>query len=1152
MPPASPDPAPSLELEREKLLFHFVREAPRLLSAALLGVASAPVAPWPHQLEVVRRSVEAFPRGFLFCDEVGLGKTVEAALALRQLLLSGRVTRALVLVPKALLRQWQEELHEKAALELPVYDGRRCFGLDGAELRLQPGRTPWEAFPLLLASSQLFRRKKRHEELLRAPAWDLVIVDEAHHARRSRSGRPNRLLELLGGAGQAGGGRGRGLKDRTRCLYLLTATPMQVDPVELWDLLRLVGLGGAWGAREEDFLRYFAELRRPAGERDLPFLAAMVRDALEMAALFPQLGQEIDQRLEVAPPEIASLVATLRRGEPWPPGMPDGRAQREQLDAWLRALTPVRFLIWRSTRRVLRAYQAAGRLDALLPERHPENVWIALRPAELRLYRRIDDYLARHYLRFEARRPGLGFVMTLYRRRLTSSFYAVERSLERRRAFLIGEAAGETLFDPIEEDEDDDEPESEVGEGEGLFAAADDEKAELTGLLAELRGRRSDTKLEQLRRDLGDYLRGAGPRRFDRALVFTQYLDTLDFLRQALAADWRLATYSGRGGEIAREGRWAPCAKEDLKEAFARGEVDVLLCTDAASEGLNLQSCGLLVNYDMPWNPMRVEQRIGRIDRLGQVHPEIVVRNYFYRDTVEAEIYRRLKDRIGFFKEIVGPLQPILHRLGETVKKLAMVPEGARERPLEEEIASLEKALGEVGPDPLDVGLSLEPATAPPPPPVEPAELEALLPGSAAVGRFFEPDEELPGVFRLSLHGKQQRVTFRPELFAKQPYRLRLLTWGQPLFTDLLNLVPPPAASGDPGGVGHYTCRHPFAVGLFLSPNGPIQNLRELEAAGAGSWSARAESEAATLFSRARRRVLQGLEGVETGRRRAERRALVGAASQLLAEAALVELARARNPGIFDQPLDYGFGEGAIEAQGSRGESFALLIEMARENGLPPVRAEDPLFLKLASFKSSTLDKRRVRLEEAAAEIARGWRNLLRAEDEAKGWARDPSEGLLERAYYLGPAQEEEKVQFLEPKKAFAGAVPFYEDLAEAGRRFLDALAEGSDPQAEEKRSPENFRWLATQGRHQAAPGLFAAEIPGGRALFRLGSRQPRPGQLLFVHSPEHGFLVATIEPGKGVRPGLLRSAEDPSQFWPLGEDGELVVLAVLLERLGY
>lgn len=1157
MPAPSPDDDEAAR-ERERLLFHFVREAPRLIGAAQLGISSAPVLPWPHQYDVVRRSVEAFPRGFLFCDEVGLGKTVEAALTLRQLLISGRVSRVLILVPKALLRQWQEELHEKAALEVPLFDGRRCLAIDGRELPLL-GRSPWEAFPILLASSQMLRRKKRQDELKAASPWDLLIVDEAHHARRTRGGRPNRLLELLAG-GRAD--RGQGLKDRTRCLYLLTATPMQVDPVELWDLLRLVGLGGAWGAREEDFLRYFAELRRPAGERDPHFLAGLLRDALEMAALFPGLEAEIEEQLSRAPTYVRDYVARARSGEPQALGHDLAPAEQEQLDGWLRALTPVRFLIWRSTRRVLRAYQAAGRLETLLPERQPENLWIDLRPDELRLYRRIDDYLARHYLRFEAKRPGLGFVMTLYRRRLTSSFYAVQKSLERRRAFLRGEIEAETLFGELEDELDEaDLVDADGGDGEGeaaLFGIdSDDENEELRALLAELAKKRSDTKLEQLRSDLEELVGGG---RFDRALVFTQYLDTLDFLRQALLPEWSIATYSGRGGELARGGIFVPCAKEDLKEAFARGEIRLLICTDAASEGLNLQSCGLLINYDMPWNPMRVEQRIGRIDRLGQVHARIVVRNYFYSDTVEAEIYRRLAHRIGFFQEIVGPLQPILHRLSETVQRLAMVPAAQRERPLAEDLAALEKSFEDLGPDPLDVGRALPVLTEAPPPPVDAAELEQLFTSSRSFGPLFASDPESPGAYLLRWRGEKRRVTFRRDLFARAPYQLKLLTWGQPLFSELLASLPSPEASPDPGGLGFYSCRNPFAVGLFLTPKGPVERLQDLLALDFGpgtGWSGRQESEAATVFSRARRRVLLGLEKVEAGRREAERQALLGATRQLLVESALVELARARNPGIFDAPLDYGFGEEAIAAQAARSPTFAELVQLLRqeapkgESGLPAARAEDPLFLKLATYKSGTLDKRKKHLETAAEELAGKWRNLLQAEEDARTWAKDPSEGLLERAYFLGPPRQEvAEAVFFQPAEAFAGAVPFYEDPAEAGRRFLEAIAEGADPQAEEKGNPERFTWRKLEGRHRATSGLFAARVPAGETwLFRLGKSPPRPGLLLLVCSSESGCVLGTLKQNRGKTP-ILQSAEAEGKSWHLGEDSELVVLAYQLERL--
>src|SRR5208337_1888785 len=102
------------------------------------------------------------------------------------------------------------------------------------------------------------------------------------------------------------------------------------------------------------------------------------------------------------------------------------------------------------------------------------------------------------------------------------------------------------------------------------------------------------------------------------------------------------------------------CSKLDLNScsvptAFREHtEVKILLCTESASEGLNLQTCGVLINYDMPWNPMRVEQRIGRIDRIGQVYPRVWVRNYFYDQTVEATIYQRLDDRISSFENVVG------------------------------------------------------------------------------------------------------------------------------------------------------------------------------------------------------------------------------------------------------------------------------------------------------------------------------------------------------------------------------------------------------------------------------------------------------------------------------------------------------------------
>ena len=138
----------------------------------------------------------------------------------------------------------------------------------------------------------------------------------------------------------------------------------------------------------------------------------------------------------------------------------------------------------------------------------------------------------------------------------------------------------------------------------------------------------------------------------------------------------QVGTYSGHGARLFSEGTWTPVTKDWLTQALARGEISILLCTDAASEGLNLQTASTLVNYDLPWNPMRVEQRIGRIDRINQASRTLSIRNYVISDTVEEQVYDTLRDRIKVFEGSVGELQPILGEMenlvaGSTVDNIA-------------------------------------------------------------------------------------------------------------------------------------------------------------------------------------------------------------------------------------------------------------------------------------------------------------------------------------------------------------------------------------------------------------------------------------------------------------------------------------------------
>jgi superfamily II DNA or RNA helicase len=766
---------------RERIIAQFLRDAPFFSDVWDIGFATSPTQPYPHQRRVVRDTVRLFPRSFLFCDEVGLGKTIEAGGALRQLIITERVKRALLLVPKSVLRQWQEELWEKFVLNIPRYEDRRVVDAFGRELPFS-ALEPWNAFPFLLASSQLVKRRDRQEGLLNAEPWDLVIVDEAHHARRKDFRqdifRPNRLLELLLGPGNR-----PGLRDKTKAIYLLTATPMQVHPVEVWDLLQVVGLGGKWGGVQEYFLQFFGELRKPntAHGRKWDFLGEMVQDYFD-------LGGKIDENLRSLGLQelgafdwevIESFPRSLKREELVFRMSAESRAF---LDTFLRQHTPLRQFIWRNTRRLLRKYVEMGLLNAKVPERDPQNEWIEFEPEEMDLYERIDEYISDFYQKYEAERKGLGFIMTVYRRRLTSSFYALLRSLRRRRDFLQG------LLPPTDLLEDEDiEQESLANDVEEQLTDLESDLSAgeldyLDDFIADLERLGADSKLHFLKRQLAEIFL-----RRDTALVFTQYTDTMDYLREELRPVYggKVACYSGRGGEWWDGAMWKVCPKETIKEEFRRGEtIKILLCTESASEGLNLQTCGVLINYDMPWNPMRVEQRIGRIDRIGQIHDRVWVWNYFYAGTVEATIYQRLSDRIGWFENVVGELQPILVRVAEAIQTLAMLRLSERREKMEELVAAIRLEIQErenegaelVLEDRLEEPRLTEPLT--------PVTLETIE------GAIIEECGMIGG--RLQKFSEDGGITFSPEEFDAHPYSKRLFTYGTEVWNEVLAGIEPP------------------------------------------------------------------------------------------------------------------------------------------------------------------------------------------------------------------------------------------------------------------------------------------------------------------------------------------------------------------------
>ncbi|MDL0140385.1 SNF2-related protein [Halobacterium salinarum] len=793
-----------------------------------LAEEGSTITPWPHQRVVSDTLVNTYPNSFLLCDEVGLGKTIEAGLTLSRLGLTGELETGLLLVPASLTVQWQEEMQEKFNLNTYRYErgsnyeyafidafGREHAPPAASELDLggDEREQAWVESPIwrflhghqdddatngpaiVIMSWHTARLSDRWDQVApedggpartrdevpascrgrptsnREGVWDAVIVDEAHNGRKGSSFYS--MLERLRG--------------HTQTYYLLTATPMQLHAGELYDLMSLLDLPGEWD-NQDDFVEFF-ETRRAltkalndesgdseSSENEDSWSAqatlaeSRYQDRLPGdRSLSDRVFDSVATELDVSEEQHARSIAKQRvlracdlasdYGEHYDGYIdtfeatmdeygvdpfdakedeklkyllyPEWKVDEEWLtfsrnerlaaldelteSGWqvvqdmLSESTPVDALIHRNTRDTLRKYERVGLLDATVPDRDPEQHKIELTEETRQVYDRIDEYTRKFYKLAqqsdEAESQAIGFVMTTYRQRLTSSVYAISQSLQNRLKKLRGQqtvlkgkqratdrGSGESqqvVMETLSEyDLDDiealDELEGDLEDAdlaeiipnvtdEGLHLL-EQEIDELESFVDELAEIDQDPKISQLIDDLNKLDRAG----HNRAIVFTQYTDTMDFIRESLVSihGETVATYSGRGGEMydSESEAWIQVGKERVKREFADddGQVDILVCTDSASEGLNLQECGALINYDLPWNPMRVEQRIGRIDRIGQRYPEVTILNYSYTDTVETDIYDRLDDRIGLFENVVGEMQPILSGVSQQIRSATL------------------------------------------------------------------------------------------------------------------------------------------------------------------------------------------------------------------------------------------------------------------------------------------------------------------------------------------------------------------------------------------------------------------------------------------------------------------------------------------------
>ena len=640
---------------------------------------------WPHQLSFWRRyarDAEEPPR-VLVADEVGLGKTIQAGALLKTFLNRGQADRVLILTPAVARRQWQEELAYKFNIHIPMLDrrGANLHLVNGSGESRVCGPMPWRDAPRLILSYDWLRRNAESFFEDSHSEYDIIIFDEAHHARYSEVTNPNRrrpnsYLRML-----------RRLSDNTKGLLLLSATPMQIDPAELWALLQVLNSEADWS--ESEFREFYDTSREftldewywarglwlrnglPGTVEQIAELSRMPVDTVRRHVQYIESNNPVTLRSNMTKERIGESMTMMRRS------------------------SVIKRSVSRHTRNLLRQYAEEGRLSQTVPNRDVEPVAIEMSHSERYTYKEIKPFVRDWYQEQVGMNPqALGFVMTHFRSRLGSSRYAFLKSLEdlreRKRTAWQSSVQWEDLLDD-DEDVLDFDPESQLPE---MTLSSRGERA-LDELIERCRLRPDDdSKFREFVRQL-DRLRRDG---YSRVMVFSQFWDTQEWLRDQLTRQQGTRNLVGLSGSQdwiydPKAGGVTVTDRGDVMRRFREESDCVLLCTETAAESLNFQFCSAIINYDIPWNPMKLEQRIGRIDRIGQQKAVIRIVNLFYKDTVEYDAYMAMAERIRSFTENVGSLQPILAANLEKIIREGEVDERSPEN-IQEAVNALPSAGG--------------------------------------------------------------------------------------------------------------------------------------------------------------------------------------------------------------------------------------------------------------------------------------------------------------------------------------------------------------------------------------------------------------------------------------------------------------------------
>ncbi|MBI2906834.1 MAG: DEAD/DEAH box helicase family protein [Chloroflexi bacterium] len=557
-----------------------------------------------YQFKPALKFLNSPEQRILIADEVGLGKTIEAGIIYLEMKARMQLDRVLVVCPSGLRDKWDAELRSRFDDEFISMDARSMRRFLDDYDRFG-GNTTLKG----ICSLETLRR----EDFARALAekninFDLVIIDEAHHLR-NMSTLSHALGELLA--------------DQSAALILLTATPLHTGNEDLFHLMQLINPG------EFDSFDDFEERIRPN---------QFVNNASKLLAS----GRTSEALRELRKVEGTQLGRSFR-ANPYFREVVELLESRREIDGSAAVQAQRRLLELNTLARVFNRTRKREVSDAAIRSAH--TIKVEFTDDERAFYDAVVEFVR---LQLGMRDYGAGapaFAVIMRERQAASCIQALSarfvEALRSKQLNLHVEDSSSELAD---------EYDRKLTEFERR------QIKELLGLCTALG--QTDTKFEQFRRALEEIFRDDPE---CKVLVFSFFRDTLEYLHDRLSAlKYKVGTI--HGGIPVQERRAV------IDEFQTDPETHIMLSSEVGAEGLDFQFCGAMFNYDLPWNPMRVEQRIGRLDRFGQRHEKIHIYNLVIDDTIETRIFSRLYDRIRIFESSIGDLEAIL---GEEIRQLS-------------------------------------------------------------------------------------------------------------------------------------------------------------------------------------------------------------------------------------------------------------------------------------------------------------------------------------------------------------------------------------------------------------------------------------------------------------------------------------------------